>query len=269
MRSQCGMVQAICYPHSSMHSSRLAALLALLCSSVAFSQSAPDHPYYSRLNTFGLFGEYSNNSSHIALGLSQNRKLLDFGASYSRRVFLNRYIDGQYLAELTPIMFESDPIYHETIAYTSPPPARTFSNDLTLAQPCQPSSESFSTVYQGVTYSETDTITCQRQWTFGEGFSPLGFKANLLPRRRIQPVVTLLGGYMFSTRPIPVADASSANFTFSVGAGFEWYRSANRSIRAEYRYNHISNAGIADNPGIDSQLVQITYAFSHIGYNRR
>ena len=269
MRSQCGMVQAMCYPHSSMHCPRLAVLLALLCSSVTFAQSSPDHPYYSRLNTFGLFGEYSNDSSHILLGLSQNRKLLGFGASYNRRVILTRYIDGEYMAELTPIIFESDPVYHETIAYTSPPPGRTFSNDLTYAQACQPFSESFSTVSQGVTYSETDTITCRRQWTFGEGFSPLGFKANLLPRHRIQPVLTLLGGYMFATRPIPVSDASSANFTFSVGAGFEWYRSTTRSIRAEYRYHHISNAGTADDPGIDSQLIQITYAFSQIGYHRR
>lgn len=251
-----------------MHSSRLA-LLALLCASVAFSQSSPARPYYSRLNTFGLFGEYSNNSSHIALGLAQNRKLLDFGASYSRRVFLNRYVDGQYMAELRPIMFESDPVFHETVAMTSPPPARTTSIDQTAAQVCRSSSASFSTVYQGVTYSETDTLTCRRQWTFGEGFSPLGFKANLLPRHRVQPVLTVLGGYMFATQPIPVADASSANFTFSVGAGFEWYRSATRSIRAEYRYHHLSNAGIADNPGIDSQLIQITYAFSHIGYKRR
>jgi len=262
-------LQAICYPHSSMHSSRLAALLALLCASVAFSQSTPGHPYYSRLNTFGLFGEYSNDSSHLVLGTSQNRKLLDFGASYSRRVFLTRFIDGQYMAELRPIMFESDPVFHETVVRTSPPPVMTFSNDLTEAQSCHPSSEFFSTVYQGVTYSETDTITCQRQWTFGEGISPLGFKANLFPRHRIQPVLAVLGGYMFSTRPIPVADASSANFTFSVGAGFEWYRSTTRSIRAEYRYHHISNAGTADDPGIDSQLIQITYAFSHIGYKRQ
>jgi opacity protein-like surface antigen len=245
-----------------MHSSRLAALLALLlCASAAFSQANRDHSFYSRLNTFGVFGEYSNDSSHIVLGLSQNRKLLDLGGTYSRRVLLNRHVDGQYMAELRPVMFESDPVFYETIAFSSPPPARTFSNDQTEAYVCRPSSATFSSVYQGVTYSETDTIICRRRWTFGEGFSPLGFKLNFFPRRRIQPVLTILGGYMFAARPIPVADASSANFTFSLGAGFEWYRSATRSIRAEYRFHHLSNAGIADDPGIDSQLVQITYAF--------
>jgi opacity protein-like surface antigen len=248
-----------------MHCSRFVALLALLLSAcAALSQATPERPYYSRLNSFGVFGEYSNDSSHILLGISQNRKLLDFGGAYSRRVLLNRFVDGQYMIELRPVMLESDPLYRETVTETSPPPARTLpSMDLTYSQSCHPSATSYNSVLQGVTYSETITIACgSRQWTFGEGFSPAGFKLNFLPRRRIQPVFTALAGYMFSTKPIPVSAASSANFTFSVGAGLEFYRSGTRSIRAEYRLHHISNANTADeNPGIDSQLVQITYAF--------
>jgi Lipid A 3-O-deacylase (PagL) len=245
-----------------MHSSRLAPLFALLLSvPAAFSQAAPDHPYYSRLNSFGIFGEYSNDSSHILLGYSQNRKLLDFGGSYSRRVVLNRFVDGQYMLELDPVMLESDPVFHETATLT--PPTQTVSNNSTYYYACVPYAHTYTFAFQGVTYSDSVNITCQRQWTFGEGLSPLGFKANLLPHRRIQPVFTVLSGYMFATRPIPVSDASSANFTFSFGAGFEWYRSATRSIRAEYRYHHISNAGTADDPGIDNQLIQVTYAFGH------
>ena len=249
-----------------MHSTRLVVLLTLLLpASTALSQATSDRPYYSRLNTFGLFGEYSNDSSHILLGVAQNRKLLDFGGSYSRRLFLNRIIDAQYMAELRPLMFESDPLTHETITITSPPPTETLTSNATFAQACHPSSQTFTDVIQGITFSNTDTLTCgQRQWTFGEGFSPAGFKLNFLPRRRIQPVFTALAGYMFSTKPIPVSDAGSSNFTFSVGAGLEFYRSATRSIRAEYRVHHISNNYTADaNPGIDSQLIQITYAFGH------
>jgi hypothetical protein len=243
------------------------ALLALLFFvPVAFSQAAPAESVYTRLNTFGIFGEYSNDSSHIILGYAQNRKLLDFGGSYSRRVFLTRHFDGQYMLELDPVMLESDPLWHETTVINSPPPTSTSSNDFTLSQACYPFSKTFTNVIQGVTYSDTETITCnRRQWTFGQGFSPIGFKLNLMPRRRIQPVLTVLGGYMFSTRPIPVSDASSANFTFSLGAGFEFYRSQTgsqtRSIRAEYRYHHISNAGTAYDPGIDNQLIQVTWAF--------
>jgi hypothetical protein len=246
-----------------MHSPRVVALLALLLfAPLALSQSNPDHPYYTRLNTFGIFGEYSNDSSHIILGYAQNRKLLDFGGFYARRVLLNHIVDGQYLAEISPIMFESDPLWRETVTVTPTPPGPQFApTEQTFAQSCHPFSANYTIISEGVTYSVSDSITCGRQWTFGEGFSPLGFKANFLPRRSIQPILTVLGGYMFATRPIPVSDASSANFTFSVGAGLEFYRSATRSIRAEYRYHHTSNAGTADDPGIDNQLIQITYAF--------
>lgn len=249
-----------------MHSARSIALLTLLLSALtAFSQAKPAEPYYSRLNTFGIFGEYSNDSSHILLGTAQNRKLLNLGGTYSRRLILNSFVDGQYMIELRPIMLESDPIWHETIVNTSPPPTQTLTNELILPEACYPFSETFTQVYEGVTYTSTITITCgERQWTFGEGFSPVGFKWNFMPRHRIQPVLSMLGGYMFTTKPIPVANAGSSNFTFEFGAGFEFYRTATRSLRVEYLIHHISNANTAqENPGIDSQLVQLTYGFGH------
>lgn len=249
-----------------MHRFRPVVLFTLLLSvPAAFSQARTQPFYYSRLNSFGLFGEYSNNSSHILLGIAQNRKLLDFGGFYSRRVLLNHIVEGDYLAEIRPVMFESDPLTHEAIQVTAPPPGYTLSTDFAQVPACHPSSHNYTGVSNGVPYSDTITITCgRRQWTFGEGFSPIGFKANLLPRHRLQPVFTALAGYMFATKPIPVADAGSWNFTFEAGAGIEFYRSATRSIRAEYRLHHISNDYTADdNPGIDSQMIQITYAFGH------
>jgi opacity protein-like surface antigen len=67
---------------------------------------------------------------------------------------------------------------------------------------------------------------------------------------------------MYSTQPIPIRAAGSFNFTFDLGAGVELYRSKTRSIRAEYRYHHISNHGTAEvNPGIDNGLFQVTYSF--------
>lgn len=246
-----------------MHSPRLLVLLALLMTVLAaHSQVAPEPTAYTRLNTIGIFGEYSNDSSHILLGESQNRKLLDFGGFYARRVILNHIIDGQYMLELRPIMIESDPVTKEVATVTSS--LGTFTDEPTYfanVSACHPYSVSSTFTIQGVIYTDTDTFTCgHRQWTFGEGLSPAGFKANFLPHRRIQPVLTLLGGYMFATRPIPTSNASGANFTFSFGAGLEFYRSATRSIRAEYRYHHLSNAGTANNPGIDNQIIQITYS---------
>jgi opacity protein-like surface antigen len=67
---------------------------------------------------------------------------------------------------------------------------------------------------------------------------------------------------LHSTQPIPVQNAGSFNFTFDLGAGFQLYQSKSRSIRAEYRYHHISNHSTASaNPGIDNGLLQVTYSF--------
>lgn len=247
-----------------MHSLRPVALLALLLSvPAAFSQTSPRALYHSRLNTFGFFGEYSSTSSRILLGLARNRKLLGFGAFYRRRVLLNRFGSGQYLAELRPILLESDPLTQETLNFTSPPPSLTLTSDSAQAEACHPFSQTYTGESNGAPFSATLTVTCdRRQWTFGEGFSPFGFQWNFLPRHRLQPVVTALAGYMFSTKPIPVANAGSANFTFQIGAGLEFYRSATRSIGLEYRIHHLSNANSAqENPGVDNQLLQITYAF--------
>jgi opacity protein-like surface antigen len=90
----------------------------------------------------------------------------------------------------------------------------------------------------------------------------VGFQWNFLPRRKLQPFLIGHGGYMYSTQAIPVAQAGNFNFTFDLGVGLELYRTKTRSIRAEYRYHHISNHDTATaNPGIDNGLFQVTYAF--------
>ncbi len=75
---------------------------------------------------------------------------------------------------------------------------------------------------------------------------------------------------MLSSQAIPVSQAGSFNYIFSIGAGLELYTSAersasrfgNRSLRAEYRYQHISNNFAAvQNPGIDHGVLQVTFAF--------
>ena len=226
---------------------------------------------FSPRNSFGIFGEYSNDSSHILLGDAEQRKLLNFGASYSLRLVAGRIVSFQYYAEVRPVVLESDPLFHEKL--TLKDSSGTTVNDyaFVLGQACRTENLSFSGKDEkGNPYTETAAITCARRWTFGEGMSPVGIKLNFLPRHRLQPVLTGMGGYMFSTQPIPVADAGSFNFTFEFGAGLEFYRSrkksnslfGNRSMRAEYRYHHISNHDTAyANPGIDNGMLQITYTF--------
>jgi opacity protein-like surface antigen len=244
----------------------------LSCTIAAPAQHVPPSAEYSRKNTFTLFAEYSNTSSHILLGASRQRELADFGGAYTRRLVRFRGTDFSYQAEIRPILFESDPVEIETntltVAY--PPPVGTVTSTQTEASAatgtCTPISGSYSSpVAPGEpTVSDAYSVACGRQWTFGQAFSPLGFKYSLRTRHRLQPFFVGTLGYMYTSRPVPVADAEAFNFIFNFGVGIELFRSAskNRSISLEYRFNHFSNRDTAAaNPGTDNMLYKLSYSF--------
>lgn len=245
---------------------RLIGILLILSVGAAIStaQAPETTSYYARRNTFGIFGAYSGDSSHMLLGDAENRRLLEFGVSYSRRLLLNRTVNWQYNAELLPVALESDPTSLVVISGSAPTSSLiTYSSGPVVS--CAPVTTPYSYTDQttGITYRWTVTVSCRgRHWTVGEAISPVGFQWNFIPQRKMQPFLIGHGGYMYSTHPIPIDEAGSFNFTFDIGAGFELYRSRTRSIRAEYRYHHISNHNTAQtNPGIDNGLVQFTYSF--------
>ena len=244
---------------------RLISVLVLIAGATASPAQSDSRPaFYSRRNTFGVFGAYSNDSSHILLGDAENRKLLNLGVSYNRGLILNRIINFQYSAELMPVVLESDPLSLFVQNQTSPTTASdSFSSSPPIS--CSPETIPYSTVdpVTGTVYSGTLVISCRgRRWVVGQAMSPAGFQVNFLPRRKLQPLLDGHGGYMYSTQAIPVDGAGSFNFTFDVGAGLELYRTKTRSFRVEYRYHHISNNNTAAmNPGIDNGLFQVTYCF--------
>jgi opacity protein-like surface antigen len=227
------------------------------------AQSPDTSPWFGRKNTISFFAAYSNDSSHIFLGYAANRKLLDFGAGYNRRLFLNRIVNWQYSVEVLPVALESDPLEIETIQQTSPTVLNLTFNLGSQALTCTPQSTGYNVTTAGVTYTGTESFSCSgRKWTIGEGISPIGFQWNFMTRQKMQPFLIGHGGYMYSTQPIPLSMAGSFNFTFDLGAGVEIYRNKTRSIRVEYRYHHISNHDTAmENPGIDNGLFQVSYAF--------
>lgn len=233
---------------------------------VAAAQGLSESPLYAQRNTLGIFGAYSPNSSRILLGNAENRELVNIGVAYNRRPLLNHLVNWQYSGEIAPVALESDPRTRIVNNQTAP------TNDSYVADlpssmvVCSPVVVPYTVTFNGVTYSGTETYSCSgRQWTMGEAMSPVGMQWNFLPLRKTQPFVNGHGGYMYSTQPIPITNAGSFNFTFDIGAGFEIFRSKTRSIRAEYRYHHISNHGTAYmNPGIDNGLMQVTYCF-HLG----
>jgi opacity protein-like surface antigen len=247
--------------------------LVLASAATAAISQTPDanpdaNPYFARKNTFSFLGAYSNDSSHILLGVAENRKLVDIGAGYSRRLFVDRVVDWQYSFEILPVALDSDPVLisnlTETIVFNNGTPS------VTLTQVTQTPTVTYCVASHSTTTfvypTQTDTVvyvnTCSRRWVIGEAISPIGFQWNFMPRHKLQPIVSGHGGYMYSTQPIPTSDAGSFNFTFDIGAGFELFQSKRRSIRAEYRYHHISNHDTAeDNPGIDNGVFQLTYSF--------
>ncbi|MGA9070319.1 MAG: acyloxyacyl hydrolase [Terracidiphilus sp.] len=240
------------------------ALIALIAGSVAAcAQSSANGGYYARANTYSFFSAYSDDSSHILMGAAENRKLLEFGAAYGRSLKRNRIVNWQFNAEFLPVALESDPVAHYVNNQTLPTVETFYSHDIGPVGTCHQPTIQYSYVYEGVTYAGTETIACyRRQWTIGEAFSPFGFQFNFMPRHKLQPFFILHGGYMYTTQPIPVQDAGSFNFTFDFGPGIELYRSATKSVRAEYRFHHISDRDTSqDNPGIDNGLFQLTYSF--------
>jgi hypothetical protein len=242
------------------------AVLAIVAGAAgAGAQNAvgPESPYYARVNSFGVLTAYSSDSSHILMGTAENRELLSIGGSYSRRLLMNQVVNWQYNAELLPVALESDPLLHSVTTYTMPLPAPPpLSSTYATVSACHAASGTVNYKINGVEYSFNYVDTCSRQWTIGEGMSPIGFQWNFMPRHKLQPVITSHGGYMYSTHAIPVLGAGAFNFTFDIGAGFELYRSRTQSIRAEYRFHHISDDWTSpQNPGIDNGVFQVTYSF--------
>ena len=239
----------------------LAVFLAFLPAALA---QVPDTATFGSKNTFGVFVDYSNDSSHIVLGSAEGRKFTELGFQYERRLRVTRNLIWKYTGEFRPLIAESDLTDTETTVQTSPPPPQTFVTEPIATPQCRPSSGSFSFTNPGTGIVEAGTyaISCGRRWTYVEGLSPLGTRINLLPRKRWQPTGSILTGLLLSAKKIPVDTGGSFNFMFQVGAGVEYFRTSTQSMRFEYQLQHFSNAYTAQtNYGVDSGLFKFTYTF--------
>jgi len=224
---------------------------------------------FSRKNTFTVFAEYSNDSSEIIVGLASQRKLADLGGAYTRRVVRFWGSDLSYQIELRPVLFESDPLAIQTtvVTDTSGPTAGTSSTYTNVGVPlkCVPSVVSGTDPAQPPYFpsdSYVSMLSCGRQWTFGQSFAPIGFKYAVRTHHPVQPFLIGTLGYMYTSRPVPLADAESFNFVINIGVGLEVYRSRKRSVSVEARVQHFSNRDTAaENPGTDNVMYKISYSF--------
>lgn len=241
----------------------LKAFFFVLCClfSVTVAHAQTREPYYARKNAFGVLLQYSNDSSHILLGDAEQRKLLNIGVSYNRKLMLSRVVNWQYDGEFFPVALDSDPVEVLTATFNmpNPPLTMTYTSSSPTVLACHPSSGSYS-FQNGAT--ETYVSTCTRRWVVGQAMSPAGMQWNFFPRHKNQLLIAAHGGYLYSTQQIPIDEAGSFNFTFDLGIGIETFQSHSRSIRAEFRYHHISNDNTAiRNPGIDNALFHVAYVF--------
>jgi hypothetical protein len=236
-------------------------LLILFLAPRSSAQSAP--PMYVRNNSFGILAAYSNDSSHIFVGLAEQRKLFHIGVSYTRKLIAGRIVNWQFDAELLPVALENNPLTRSVNVQTSPTQSTSVVDGLPPLITCAPLVIPYNFTVGTVDYIGTDTLTCHgHQWIIGEAMSPFGMQFNFLPRRRLQPLIETHGGYMYSTHPIPIVNAGNFNFTADAGIGFEYFRTRRQSIRVEYRYHHISDADTSFfNPGIDNGVVQVAWVF--------
>jgi hypothetical protein len=233
-------------------------LFVLFCmADLTFAQS-PETTWTHKYD-LGVFGEYSPTSSHLLLGYARQRKLVGVGGSLARRLINRHSFELAYLAEVRPVLMESDPtLVSMTNAQLG---TFTFVPPLVVVDPINPV---LFTVIQanGNTQRYPWIANYSRRWTYTGGASPFGFKLNGFTHRRLQPEFTGNGGFLIAPRDIPVADSSFFNFTFEIGTGLQWYRTPSQSIQAEVRYHHLSNGNLGTaNPGVDSVLWKVTYTF--------
>ena len=236
-------------------------LVCLVFPSILSAQVAvPEQAGFSFRSAWSIGAEYSNTSSHIFLGSVQNRRIASVDLTYSRRLLHRRSVDWHNDFEVQPAFFLQDPMrnsfYQVRISGTPP---RIYQFDVPIARACQ----SFFGSYQNAlnTVATVTRIRCGTRWTYAGGISPLGQRFNFATSHRLQPVLLLNPGFVASARDIPLPDTSSMNFTFDVGAGLQWFRDTHHAWTVDYRFHHLSNAYLGADPGVDSQVVHVTYSF--------
>jgi hypothetical protein len=239
-------------------------LIALAGCSMSQAQDAGG--YYSNRTVLSGFAEYSNDSSHMLLGYADGRKISALGVGFERRSFLGSSVSGAWVAEIRPLMVVSDPTMEGFALHFPQQPEYSgnvkFTTAVPVDKPVTATPFNVILILQDHVYAGTANYIGGTRTTYVSAFSPLGYKLSLLPRRRIQPFVSGLGGFAVSPRDIPVFNSSAFNLTFEFGAGVELFQTHTRSCRLEYSYHHLTNAGNGGaNPGIDSGVYKVTYSF--------
>jgi hypothetical protein len=222
----------------------------------ALGSEQSSESYYSRLNSWGIFGEYGPDSRHLLWGFAEQRYIITAGVEYARRLHLSDNYEIDYVCQVLPLFLERDPVFigFKSVATGQilfPSPPERVVNVIHSTNLVEPGNIVITQAYTS-------------QWNYAAGLTPLGFRLNVFPHHRIQPYFNVNGGFVVGPHDIPVDATNNFNFTIAFGGGIESYISRTHSVRVGWSFHHHSNAYTgATNPGVDVGLIQLTYLFGH------
>jgi len=216
-----------------------------------------------RTATVGAFVTYAPTSGHILIGKSQGRHIYTAGFQYTHRIWSSPRWKLTYQGSLSPFFLERDPTTAGEIFTLSGPNQPTTVYTSYYPEPIRTIFTSYGpptvTPVIGLTTNSDQLFDGPRENTYAVAALPLGFRLNGRPKHRVQPTFTVDFGCLYASRDLVVDNTSKFNFMFSFGPGVEIFRSPKSSVRLEYVYGHISNAGLGDtNPGVDSGVLRLT-----------
>jgi hypothetical protein len=184
-----------------------------------------EHTLEKNKNEFGLWTG-SSLGLPAALGGSQNRKIpLLIGLRYGRVLITSKQVGLEYTFDVVPVAVVSGP-------------KGGFSNPGGVASPGG-----------------------GRDYAYGIGFIPVGFKLFVAPEHRVKPYLTVSSGPFYFITQVPVPNSARFNFLSTAGGGVQIFVSSRRAITVEYRIGHLSNAGVGNlNPGFNSSTIHAGFS---------
>ena len=123
-----------------------------------------------------------------------------------------------------------------------------------------------------VTQTPTYTTTTERQGlqqvevkhvtgtgvAAGFALSPIGMESQVAIGREWRGYANVAAGAVWFGRDVPEPYTRAVNYTFEFGGGLQSRVSARWSLRAGYKFHHLSNAGSGEiNPGLNGHVVTV------------
>ena len=177
-------------------------------------------------SSFNIFATatFANNGFYAK---TFDRHLTLVGLGYDLIIYRNHLLALRYTPEIVPVAVLSQPSINGFALRRSLPPF-------------------------------TDT-----QYVYGAGANPVGIEALLRPILNVRPLFAIHGGFLYFHHNIPSVAAAQFNFVGDGRIGGQVRLRNGHTISVMYVFHHLSNWFEArDNPGVDSQMIYLGYAFN-------